>query len=125
MENINKPHFEFSHIGVNSNGICQAKNMSLFLTTMFGLLENEGKDSIFLNKEIEVIKSIGLGKNGHIAFYTPDIKEAMLYLETKGITFNMDSAKYNENNEISIIYIEQEINGFAIHLTNKRKKMNV
>lgn len=122
MTNINRPHFEFSHMGVNSESVDEAKNMSFFLTTMFGLVENEGKDSIFLNKEIEVIKSVGLGEKGHIAFYTPDIKEAMTYLESKGITFNMNSAKYNENNEIVIIYINEQINGFAIHLTNKRKK---
>lgn len=122
MNKTEKLEFTFSHMGINSENVEEAKNMSIFLSAMFGLQEAEGNESIFLDREIEVIKSKGLGRCGHIAFYTPDIKKAMKYLEAKGNTFNMDSAKYNESGDIVIIYLNQEINGFAIHLTSKRKK---
>lgn len=117
---MNKPEFSFSHIGINNDNINECKNMSIFLANMFGLEENEKKNSIFMSKDIEVLKSKGFGKNGHIGFYTPDIKVAMKYLEDKGASFNFESAKLNENGEIILIYLNEEINGFAIHLTSNK-----
>jgi 2-dehydro-3-deoxyphosphogluconate aldolase/(4S)-4-hydroxy-2-oxoglutarate aldolase len=120
MENINKPAFSFSHMGINSENIEEAKNVADFLVNIFGLAQNEDAASIFIEKEIEIIKSIGLGKNGHIAFYTESIEIAIKYLEEKGIKFNYESAKYKEDGKLAIVYLEEEINGFAIHLTSKK-----
>ena len=120
MENINKPTFSFSHMGINSENVEEAKNAANFLVNIFGLSQNEGAASIFVGKEIEVIKSLGLGKNGHIAFYTESIEIAIKYLEEKEMKFNYESAKYKEDGKLAIIYLEQEINGFAIHLTSKK-----
>ena len=120
MKNINKPIFSLGHIGINSENVENAKSTADFLANIFGFQQNEGKDSIFVEKSIEIIKSQGLGRNGHIAFYTENIDMAIKYLEEKGIKFNYESAKYNEENKIVIIYFEQEIGGFAIHLTSKK-----
>lgn len=120
MESINKPTFSFSHMGINSENAEEAKNTADFLVNIFGVAQNEGAASIFVEKEIEIIKSLGLGKNGHIAFYTESIETAIRYLEEKGMKLNYKCAKYKEDGKIAIIYLEQEINGFAIHLTSKK-----
>lgn len=119
MKNISKPTFSFSHIGINSEN---AKNTADLLANLFEFQQNEGAASIFVEKSIEIIKSQGLGRNGHIAFYTENIDTAIKYLEEKGIKFNYEAAKYNQDNKIVIIYFEQEISGFAIHLTSKKIK---
>lgn len=120
MENINKPIFSLSHIGINSENAETAKEVATFLANIFDFEQNEGMASIFVEKSIEVIKSKGLGRNGHIAFYTESIETAIKYLEKKGMKFNYESAKYKEDGKIAIIYLEQEINDFAIHLTSKK-----
>ena len=120
MENINKPIFSLSHIGINSENAEKAKEVATFLANIFDLEQNEGVASIFVEKNIEVVKSKGLGRNGHIAFYTENIEIAIKYLEEKAIKFNYKSAKYNEDDKIAIIYLEQEINDFAIHLTSEK-----
>lgn len=120
MKNILEPIFSLSHIGINSENIKEAKSTANLLANMFGFHENEGENSIFVEKSIEVIKSKALGTNGHIAFYTQDIEIAVKYLEKKGIKFNYESAKYNQDNKIVIIYLTQEVGGFAIHLTSKK-----
>lgn len=120
MKDIRKPTFSLSHIGINSENAETAKNTAIFLANVFDLDENEGAAAIFLDKGIEVIKSQGLGRNGHIAFYTENIDMAIKYLEEKGMKFNYESAKYNEDGKLKIIYLDQEISGFAIHLTSKK-----
>jgi len=120
MKNIRKPIFSLSHIGINGENVEKAKNTATFLANIFDFEQNEGIDSIFVDKSIEIIKSQGLGVNGHIAFYTENIEIAVKYLEEKGIRFNYESVKYNEDGKLKIIYLEEEISSFAIHLTNKK-----
>lgn len=55
-----------------------------------------------------------------MAFYTPDLKAAMAYLEECGYELDASSAKYEEDGTMRLIYLKDEINGFAVHLTTRK-----
>ena len=77
---------------------------------------NQGNSSIFMNKEIEVMKKNYLGKNGHLAFKCNDIERAIYFLKDKGFTVNEETVKLDAKGKIKVCYLNEEIGGFAIHL---------
>ena len=80
------------------------------------MMLNEGENSIFMDDVIEIMKYDGRGTNGHIAIGTNDIRRAMHYLSGKGVTFCEESKIYDANGNLSLVYLDGEIGGFAIHL---------
>ena len=48
------------------------------------------------------------------------MEKALQYYEEKEIKINMDSAKRREDGSIYVIYLQDEIAGFAIQLINKK-----
>ena len=64
------------------------------------------------------MKNRGLGKYGHIALATNDIHRAIAYLKMKGISTLPETAK-EKNGQLKIIYLDQDVSGFAIHLSQK------
>lgn len=109
-------NFQFKHVGVNSKDEKSAILFADFFTNYFNMPESIGKDSIFIESKIEIMKGPGFGEHGHIAIGTDNIHKAKELLESLGLEFLQDSKKYDENGEMILIYIKQEINGFAIHL---------
>ena len=67
---------------------------------------------------VEAMKTPYLGKNGHIAVGTTDVAKAVEYLESQGVEFDMETAKY-KNDKMIAVYIKEEIGGFAVHLVQK------
>lgn len=115
-----KPTFEVQHIGVNTPNREEAVKVVTLFSEIFDLeLRTEKKGSPFAGSAIEAMAGNGPGQHGHIAFYTPDMEAAIDYLEGKGIEINHDSAKRDENGNIYVVYLMQEIAGFAIQLINK------
>ncbi len=118
-----KPFFRIAHIGVNLLDEDEAKSCAQIFNELFNLEINkkkENKDSCFTGTEIEWMKHKGLGKHGHIALETDDIERAREYLESKGFMFRDDTIKYLPDGRINVIYSDQEIGGFAIHLMQKQ-----
>jgi 2-dehydro-3-deoxyphosphogluconate aldolase/(4S)-4-hydroxy-2-oxoglutarate aldolase len=44
----------------------------------------------------------------------------MAYLTRQGIGFNQESAKTDAKGNITVIYLQEEIAGFAVHLLQKK-----
>lgn len=60
---------------------------------LFGFTKKVGNSSIFAGIEVEAMKKIGRGANGHIAIGTNSVARARNYLESvKGVKFIEDSA---------------------------------
>ena len=85
-------------------------------STMFGFDVKNGNSSVFAGTGIEVNKSVGYGKNGHIAIKTANIARATAYLERIGVAINWDSAKKDANGNMVAVYLASEFGGFAVHL---------
>lgn len=106
--------FEFAHLGVNSPDDRTAL-ATAELFSRFGLAPKAGTASIFGGTVIEVMKAPGRGAHGHIGFRCAKVERALAYLAHFGFTGVKETAKY-EKGRLSVIYLEPELAGFAVHL---------
>lgn len=110
--------FEFAHLGINEENKEKALNSANQLSHLFYFPVKEGASSIFSGSGFEVMKNQYLGKHGHIAIATNHIYRAITYLKRKGISVLPETAK-EKDGKLKVIYLEQEVSGFAIHLSQK------
>lgn len=119
---MEKPQFHLHHIGINAKDKASALEIINQLCTLFDLIPNTKKSgSPFAGANIEVVPGGTWGKHGHLAFYVKDMHAGIAYLESKGQTVVYDSAKRNPDGSIYLIYLKQEIAGFAIHLFSDKQ----
>ncbi len=107
---------EFAHMGINTGSEKEAQDAAR-LFSLFGMDINNGNSSIFMNKDIEIMKSPFYGKNGHIGFKCIDLERTVYYFSKKGFTLNEESVKRDAKGKMKVCYFNEEIAGFAIHLT--------
>ena len=112
--------YTFTHMGIDCANAEEARKGAALLETLFGLTVREGNRSVFAGKDVELMKSPYLGKNGHIAIGTPDVAAAVEELKSRGFAFNMESAKYKADGTLNAIYLADEICGFAVHLMGNK-----
>ncbi|NLW55232.1 MAG: VOC family protein [Firmicutes bacterium] len=108
--------FKVLHFGVNCDDEQSAKKVAVIFGSVFGLPLKEGKSSIFAGPLIELMKGSGRGRCGHIAIGTNDLDKARKYLEDLGMEFDDHSVKYDSEGKPILIYLKEEIAGFAVHL---------
>lgn len=118
MKTLEELGFELRHIGINCENEGEADAVAQAFDDIFGFRKKVGNSSVFAGTAVEAMKTPYLGAKGHIAIGTTDVAGAVEYLESKGVKFNQDSAKYKDE-KLTAIYIEQEIGGFAVHLVQK------
>src|SRR5665648_496707 len=110
--------FELAHLVINEKNKDKALNSANQLSNLFYFPVKEGTSSIFAGPGFEVMKNRYLGKHGHIAIATNDIYRAINYLKMKGVSVLPETAK-EKDGKLKIIYLDQEVSGFAIHLSQK------
>ena len=110
--------FEVAHVGVNCENGEDSLAVCKKLDEAFALGVKEGNSSNFVSNGIEVMKSMYLGKNGHIAIRTNSVPLAVAELEKKGFVCDMETAKYKGERMIAV-YLKDEFGGFAVHLLQK------
>jgi len=111
--------FELAHVGINAADSQEASQIAEAFNGLLGLTLKDGTSSIFAGSAIEAMKSQGFGEKGHIGFKTNYLTRAVKYLERKGYRFIESSIKVGLDGKPSVIYLADEIGGFAIHLTQK------
>lgn len=111
--------FELKHVGINCADEQEADSVASSFETIFGFTKKTGNTSVFAGTAVEAMKIPYFGAKGHIAIQTNYIERAINYLETQGVVFNKDSAKYNDKGAMMAIYLQDEIGGFAVHLVQK------
>lgn len=114
---VQKMHgFTLQHIGVNTKDEPEAKTVADTLTAAFGCQQRATSKSYFAGDLFEIMLGAGPGTNGHIAVGCNNVLRAVKFLETRNITFDYETAKYDNKGNMSFIYINQEFGGFRIHL---------
>ncbi len=108
--------FSLRHIGINCTDNAVANDGAKTLADIFSFGIRECDVSYFVNESFELMKFIGRGTNGHIAVCTPNVERAVYHLEKRGVSFDYESAKYDDNGKMFFIYLKDEIAGFAFHL---------
>lgn len=112
--------FDLAHIGINGENEDSALKAANRFSAIFGFQTKAGSSSIFSGSGIEVTKTPYLGKNGHIAIGTNSLSRARAFLEREGIEFDDETVKSDAKGSLIAVYIKEEINGFAIHLLQKK-----
>ncbi|MBQ8344415.1 MAG: keto-hydroxyglutarate-aldolase/keto-deoxy-phosphogluconate aldolase, partial [Clostridia bacterium] len=112
--------FKLVHVGINCENQDKALKGAQLLSSLFGLDYKVGNSSTFAGTEFELMHTKYLGTNGHIAMATNFPDRARAYLEKMGIEFNEETAKYDAKGNLTVIYLKEEICGFAIHLVKKK-----
>lgn len=107
---------EVGHVGINMSDADEAGSAADKFSKYFGFARKDGSSSIFAGSGIEIMKTKYLGAMGHIAIKTNNIQRAMYHLARRGVSFNQDSAKYDDKGNLKAIYLADEIGGFAAHL---------
>ena len=110
--------FEISHVGINAENDIEAESFAKQFSNLFNFSIYENNFSIFMDKSIEIMKKIYLGKHGHIAIKTNYIERAINYIQAMGGSFN-NSTIEEENGKLKSIFLKEEIGGYAIQLVQK------
>ena len=112
--------FQMVHIGINCDNENEAGDVSSKFEKMFGWTQKIGNSSIFAGSFIECMKSPFKGTKGHIAVSTINVNRAVYQLKLQGIEADMSSAKYDADGRMTVVYLKDEIGGFAVHLVEKK-----
>lgn len=114
--------FEPYHVGLNSADRDEALVFATRFGTLFALPMTETHRSFLLGDLAEVMMLPYLGEHGHIGIRTASIRRAMAYLADRGAVFRMNTYEEDAAGRPVIVYLEEEIAGFAIHLTQKNER---
>lgn len=113
--------FRVAHVGINFPDAAEAQDAAAKLHALFGLPLVDGSSSLFSGPFLELMKAHGRGTHGHLAIETNDLPAARALLEARGIAFAEDSIKLDNRNHVMVIYLQEEIGGFAIHLLQAKE----
>ncbi len=110
---------EMKHIGINCGNAGEALETANLIGSVLSKKVVEGNSSIFVgNKEFEIMKSQGRGKNGHIAVQCNNVDRALYHLGLRGMKFEKESLVTKNGKNIAC-YFEGDFGGFAMHLVQK------
>ena len=110
--------FQMGHVGINCNSAEEAKETAEEFAKIFNFGTREIDISFFGGSAVEAMKKPSFGAHGHIAIACNSMKRAIYHMERRGYKFRF--FKNNDKGEMIAAYIENEIGGFAIHLSIKR-----
>ena len=108
--------FNLAHIGINCRDAGEATHTAGLLAELLGWPAREGANSLFAGEGIELMKQQGYGAKGHVGIGCHHILRAKWHLERRGVRFNEASAKKGPDGRLRLIYLADNIAGFAFHL---------
>lgn len=111
--------FELRHVGINHPSPKEAEKTADQFEDLFGFAKTDKGGAYFAGPYIEAMKKMFYGAHGHIAIATNHPARAAWYLEQRGAKFNWKSADYNEDGTLRVVYLQDEIGGFAVHIIQK------
>ncbi len=110
---------ELAHVGVNGTSAQDAFGIAEQFGTLLEENVLETPISYFAGESVEIMKN-GRGVHGHIGYRVNNVARAMHHFQLRGYHFVPQTFKKNEEGEIIFAYFEEEIGGFAVHLSQKQ-----
>lgn len=105
-----------AHVGINAASAEEASQIAGLFQALMGLEPNPTPVSVFADTLVEVMSGCGRGEKGHIGFGVNDIVAAEEWFEDRGFTINESSRALNPDGSTKLVYFNDQIAGFAIHL---------
>ncbi len=106
-----------AHIGINTESPEEAEKYAQVFCNMLGLPMQTTPVSHMAGFVVEVMNSNSRGKNGHIGIHCDNIEAAEPFFESLGFTIDGSTRRTNPDGSTFLVYLNEEIAGFAIHLT--------
>lgn len=111
--------FDLRHVGINRpDAESSARTVGEF-ESLFGFPRTDRGGAYFAGEVVEVMKKKFYGEHGHIAISTNDAARAAHFLQKQGAAFNWDSAGYEPDGRLRVVYLAKEVGGFAVHILQK------
>lgn len=111
--------FELVHIGIHTEDADESKQVASRLARLFIQEVKEYPEAYFAGNMAEVVKGKFRGEKGHIAIATHNMKRAIAYLNSISVEIDRTTEVYNEKGDLEVVYLKEEVGGFAIHLKKK------
>ena len=112
--------YTLAHVGINCKDEPETHSVAKIFCNLFGVEYKPGNSSVFAGSIVETMTPLpGRGTNGHIAIGTNYIERAMYQLECQGMKFLDETIKKDASGNIKAVYLDMDINGFAVHLIQK------
>ena len=112
--------FSLVHVGINTGGEDEARSIVDGLSAIWPQPVSEIPNALFLgNAFVEVLKTTGIGRNGHIAIGTTSVERAMAHLKRRGVAFDESTLAKAPNGKARFVYLAGEYGGFGVHLRLK------
>lgn len=105
-----------AHVGINAASPEEAAKVAGLFQTLMGLEPNPTPVSVFADTLVEVMSGNGRGEKGHIGFGVNDITAAEQWFAARGFSINESSRALNPDGSTKLVYFNDQIAGFAIHL---------
>ncbi len=107
---------KLAHVGINAADAEDAQRIAGLFEALFGMEPHETPVSYFSDKLVEIMKGNGRGEKGHIGLQVNDVPSAEEYFKSRGLTINEESRALNPDGSTKLVYFNEQIAGFAIHL---------
>ena len=111
--------FELRHVGINCSDEQESSAVASQFEKLFGFSKEDRGGAYFAGEFIEVMKKPFYGAKGHIAIATHYPQRAAYRLEKAGIKLNWDRAGDNPDGSLRVVYLKDEVGGFALHILQK------
>lgn len=111
--------FKVVHVGINCKDAAEAEQIASLFSRLFDVPYLPNETAVFAGSLVECIKGPYLGVHGHIAIGTRNVDRAVYQLEKRGMTFDETSRKVDCEGHTTLIYLKEEIGGFALHLVKR------
>lgn len=108
-----------AHVGINCENEEAAQTVAEGFSSLLGTAPLPAALGIFVGNAVECMKAPGRGTCGHIALSTPNVDRAVYHLSRRGLEFDMDSILLDAKGNTRLIYLKNELGGFAVHLVQK------
>lgn len=108
--------FALHHIGVNTPDAAAMEQTLALFCRLFALEPLPGAQNAFAGALVEVMRPPCRGERGHIGFRANSLPRALAWLASQGVGVIAESAQYDPQGGLRLIYLALEIAGFAIHL---------
>lgn len=112
--------FRVVHVGLNCKEATEAEKIARLFCRLFDVPYLPNETAIFAGSLVECIKGPYRGAHGHIAIGTGNVDRAVYQLEKRGAVFDVSSRKTDAEGHTLLIYLQEEIGGFALHLVKNK-----
>jgi len=112
--------YTLAHVGINCEDEPQTHAVAKLFCALFGVEYKPSNTVVFAGSMVEAMTPMpGRGTNGHIAIGTNSVERAMYQLKMQGVGFREETIKKDAKGNIKAIYLDIDVNGFALHLLQK------